>query len=98
MIFSVYFTPMARKQLARLKSNPAYSKQYKAVQKTLGFMSTNLRHPSLNTNKFHTVQHFKVKQVFESYAENNTPVAFRVFWSYGPEKDEITVVSITSHP
>ena len=38
------------------------------------------------------------EQVFESYAEQDTPAAYRVFWHYGPGKGRITVVAITSHP
>ena len=38
------------------------------------------------------------EEVFESYAQNNTPAAHRLFWYYGPEKKEITVVTITPHP
>ena len=38
------------------------------------------------------------EDIFESYAQNNTPGAYRVFWFYGPGKKEITVVAITPHP
>jgi len=37
-------------------------------------------------------------QVFEAYAENQTPAAFRVFWYYGPSARELTIVAITPHP
>lgn len=33
--------------------------------------------------------------VFEAYAENETPAAYRLFWYYGPEEKEITIYSIT---
>jgi hypothetical protein len=29
---------------------------------------------------------------------HNTPAAFRVFWYYGPEKGQITILAITGHP
>ena len=38
------------------------------------------------------------EKVFESYAQNNTPGAYRIFWHYGPKKNQITVVAIVSHP
>ncbi|MCH2547738.1 MAG: hypothetical protein MK052_09040 [Alphaproteobacteria bacterium] len=38
------------------------------------------------------------KEVFEAYAENKTPGAYRIFWFYGPDKKEITIVAITPHP
>ena len=37
-------------------------------------------------------------KVFEAYAENKTPQAYRVFWHYGHKKSEITIIAITSHP
>jgi hypothetical protein len=36
--------------------------------------------------------------VFESYVQNRTPGAYRVFWCYGPEQGQITIVAITPHP
>lgn len=36
--------------------------------------------------------------VFESYAQNKTPGAYRIFWTYGPSKAEITILAITPHP
>jgi hypothetical protein len=35
------------------------------------------------------------EEVFEAYAENNTPGAYRIFWHYGLGKD---VITITPHP
>lgn len=38
------------------------------------------------------------EEVFESYAQNNTPGAYRIFWYYGPKRKMITILAITSHP
>jgi hypothetical protein len=38
------------------------------------------------------------EKVFEAYAEQSTPAAYRVFWYYGPEENRITVIAITPHP
>jgi hypothetical protein len=38
------------------------------------------------------------KKVFEAHAEQSTPAAYRVFWCYGPEKNQITIVAITPQP
>jgi hypothetical protein len=38
------------------------------------------------------------EKVFEAYAEQRTPAAYRVFWYYGPSKGIITIFAITSHP
>ena len=98
IFFELWFTPMAVEQLAEIERNPALKKRLKAVRKTLGLMEVNLKHPSLNTHKFQSLLGPRGEQVFESYAENKTPAAFRVFWSYGPGKKVITILSITAHP
>ncbi|MBI4677343.1 MAG: hypothetical protein HY748_07145 [Elusimicrobia bacterium] len=99
MRFRLLYTDEAASNLAHLGSSPALARKLKVVQKTLGLMETNLRHPSLNTHKFESLQGMKGEPVFESYAENNTPGACRVFWHYTTDKRGfITVVAITAHP
>jgi len=61
-------------------------------------MQTNLRHPSLNTHKYTSMKGPGDRDVFESYAENNTPGAYRIFWMYGQGRGEITVVAVVPHP
>lgn len=92
------FTPEAEGQLAGLDADKGLAKRLKAVRKTLGLMETNLRHPSLNTHKFDSLTGAKGEEVFESYAENRTPAAYRVFWHYGPTRGELTIIAITPHP
>ncbi len=36
--------------------------------------------------------------MWQSYLENNTPSAGRLFWVYGPEKKDITIIGIEPHP
>ena len=84
--------------LRDLEADAGLAKRLKAVRKALGRMETNLKHPGLNTHKFHSLQGAKGEEVFESYAESKTPAAYRVFWHYGPGKGEITIVAITPHP
>ena len=96
--FTLKFTAEAQKQLAELGKNKADAKRLKAVRKTLGLMQTDLRHPGLKTHEYKTLTDTLGQKVFEAYAENKTPAAFRVFWYYGPNKGEITVVAIIPHP
>jgi hypothetical protein len=91
-------TPTARRQLEELERDKSLEKRLKAVRKTLGLMETNLRHPSLNTHEYKSLKGARGEKVFEAYAESRTPAAYRVFWHYGPGKDEITVLAITPHP
>ena len=98
MQFELEFTLDASRDLERLESNPGFKKQWNAVRKTLGLMESNLRHKSLNTHKYNSLIGPHGEEVFEAYAENNTPAAYRIFWFYGPGKRQITIVAITPHP
>jgi hypothetical protein len=72
---------------------------YKQVAKTLAYL-TNPMHPGLHTHEYDSLENpFDTKaKVFEAYAQNKTPGAYRVFWCYGPGANEITVIAITEHP
>jgi hypothetical protein len=59
---------------------------------------SNPRHPGLQSHKYRSLSGPRGEEAFESYAEQNTPAAYRIFWHYGPRKGEITVIAITSHP
>ena len=97
--FRLLYTEEADSNLSHLRSSPALARKLKVVLKTLGLMETNLRHPSLNTHKFESLQGANGETVFESYAENDTPGAYRVFWHYTHEqRGFITVVAIIPHP
>ena len=54
-----FFTDEADETLSELEHDSSKQKIYKAVSKTLGFMETNLRHPSLNTHKYTTLKRAK---------------------------------------
>jgi hypothetical protein len=92
------FTLEAEKNLAAIEDDKSLGKRAKAVKKALGLMQTNLRHPGLKTHKYESLQGPNGEDVFEAYAENRTPGAYRIFWHYGPGKDAITIVAITPHP
>lgn len=96
--FEISYTKDARKQLFELEKDKSKKSIYKAVAKTLGLMQINLKHPSLNTHEYSTLSKTRGYKVFESYAQNNTPGAYRIFWCYGPGKQNITILAITPHP
>ena len=98
MAFDLQFTQQASNQLDALESDDALIKRLKAVRKALGLLETNPRHPGLNTHKFASIKGPNGEEVFEAYAENKTPAAWRVFWIYGPGKNKITILAITPHP
>ena len=98
MKFRLAFTEEADENLERLENSPADEGHLKAVRKCLGLMETNLRHPSLNSHEYSGLKGPDGQKVFEAYAENKTPSAYRVFWYYGPGRGVITIVSIIPHP
>ena len=73
---------------------------FQQVRKTLHLLAANPRHPGLQTHPYRSLQNpFDSRaKVFEAYAQNRTPGAYRVFWCYGPGKAEITIIAITPHP
>jgi len=48
---------------------------------------------SLHTHKYDSISGPDGEEVFEAYAENKTPAAYRIFWYYGPNKNEITIIA-----
>jgi hypothetical protein len=96
--FRLFFTPEAHAALANLSKDPAATKRFRAIRKTLGLLESNPRHPSLQTHEYSKLTGPRGQKVFEAYAENRTPAAFRVFWFYGPEAGQMTIVAITPHP
>src|SRR3989338_2059921 len=97
-MFRIRLTQEAWDQYEHLKTDKGLQKRQKAVQKALQFLKHNPRHPGLQTHKFSSLGGPNGEEIFESSAEQNTPAAYRMFWYYGPEKDQITVVTITPHP
>lgn len=96
--FDVHLTEEAESDLEELRRDRSKKAQTKAVIKVLRFMMENLRHPSLNTHKYDEFTGPDGEEIFESYAQNNTPGAYRVFWFYGPKLKEITILRISPHP
>lgn len=98
MPFELLFTRQANSDMDELETRRTYAKRLNAVQKALGYLQINPRHPGLNTHKYASLSGPKGEEVFEAYAENNTPGAYRIFWYYGPAKRAITIIAITPHP
>lgn len=97
-MFDIFLTDEAKEQLNRLKTDKGLAKRYNAVKKAIQFLSQNPRHPGLKTHEFTSLKGPKGEKVFEAYAEQLTPAAYRVFWYYGPGNKQITIVTITPHP
>ena len=97
MKFRLKFTSRAIKDMEALARDAGLQKRLKSVQNAFGLLETNPRHPSLRTHKFQTLQGSSGEPVFEAYAENKTPAAYRIFFYYGID-DQIVIIAVTPHP
>ena len=98
MSFFLSFTPTAKENLKELKELVHLQKRFKAVSKALRFLQENPRHPSLQTHEYSSFKGPRGEKVFEAYAEQDTPAAYRIFFFYGHQKGEIVIVAVTAHP
>lgn len=100
------FTLTADEKRKNIENDPALKGVWKQVRKTLGYLETNPRTKSLQAHEFESLTRRYKRKVFEAYAQQNTPGAYRVFWHYGNDEIDkngkripiITVVDITPHP
>ena len=99
------FTAEAAAQLKALETDPAKKGLHKQVLKTLGLLEINSRHPGLHTHEYSSLAGPEGERIWEAYAQNNTPSAYRVFFHYGPDEGSdkkrapvLTIVTITPHP
>ena len=99
------FTPTADAQLTALEKSPSTAALLAQVRKALGFLEINPSHPGLHTHEFTSLTGVHGEKIFQAYAQNDTPGAYRIFLHYGPDEIKgrkrtpvITVVAITRHP
>ena len=99
-MFGLLFTTSAQRVLGELEGNPRHAGLVKQIKKSLGYLQHNPKHPSLHTHPYSSIEHpyHPNEKVFEAYAQNRTPSAYRIFWCYGPNKAHITIIAITPHP
>jgi hypothetical protein len=68
------------------------------LAKALRHLGADPFHPGLQSHEIDDLTRRYKRKVFQSYLENNTPGAGRLFWTYGPEPRQITVVGLEPHP
>ncbi len=96
---NLIFSLEAKENFDRIRDNPTFKIICKAARKALTHINNKeLRHPSLHTHKYNELRGKNGEKVLVAYVQNKTPGAYRIFFHYGPEKEEITIVAITPHP
>jgi hypothetical protein len=86
----------ARKLQGRLDKDE--EKFFQKLVKALGFLGQNPRHPGLASHEIDDLTRKHGIKIFQSYLENHTPAAGRLFWAYGPDRGDITVLAVEPHP
>ncbi len=97
-MFEIIISDPAMERLVELRRDKGLHKRYQAVTKAVKLLAQNPRYPGLHTHEFSSFHGPNGEKVFEAYAEQSTPAAYRIFWFYGPLKNQITILAITPHP
>ncbi|MEN9507468.1 MAG: hypothetical protein RLZZ621_31 [Gemmatimonadota bacterium] len=83
--------------------DPNDARLAKKLFKAIAHLAREPKHPGLNSHEIAELsRRFSTEdtrhKVFESYLENNTPSAGRLFWVYGPQHGMITLIGLEPHP
>jgi hypothetical protein len=70
----------------------------KKLNKAIQLLESDPRHPGLRSHEIEALSRRAGERVFESYIENNTPAAGRLFWLFGPSRGFITIIGLEPHP
>ncbi len=65
---------------------------------SLELLCSNPGHPGLQSHEIEDLSRKYGVKVWQSYLENRTSGARRMFWAYGPDKGQITILGVESHP
>ena len=76
------------------KDAELYKKWGSAIKK----LAMNPQYPSLKSHEIEPLSKRYGMKVWESYLENNRSGARRMFWVYGPNKEDITIIGLEPHP
>ncbi len=96
--YKLQITSELKELLKLLSQNPAKAGLEYQLKAAITKIAHDPRYKGLNSHKYESLNERYGQEIWESYVQNNTPGAWRLFWFYGPEKDEITLVLATPHP
>jgi len=71
---------------------------YKKMGKAMALLANDPKHPGLHSHEIAALSRRYGVKVWQSYLENKTSGAGRIYWIYGPEKNDITVIGLEPHP
>lgn len=73
-------------------------KLFKLLVSCFSKLSNDPRYLGLCTHDIDALTRRYGERVWQSYLENNKPAAGRIFWVYGPDKSDITIIGLEPHP
>lgn len=99
MAYELHFSRMAADTLNRLMTGgPATAAKLRKVRKALALLECDPQYPGLRSHRYQNFPGIEKEKVWDSYIENRTPGAWRIYWMYGPNEErdgeEISVVTV----
>ncbi len=105
-MFTLLWTRRAREQYDALRQAALRPRAgplaapFKQVHKCLALLGANPRHAGLHRHKYASLLDPAGlgREVFEVYAQDQTPGVCRILWCYGPRRGEIAILAIAPYP
>ena len=86
------------KKIKEQTANKNEQKLFKLLVSCFAKLSNDPRYPGLCTHDIEALTKRYGQKVWESYLENHKPAAGRIFWVYGPDQSDITIIGLEPHP
>ncbi len=83
-----------RNKTIKKKEERIFKKWGSALKK----LSEDPFYPALHTHEISQLSKRYGIKVWQSYLENKTSGAMRMYWVYGPDKKDITIIGLEPHP
>ena len=91
------WTDLSQKNTAGTISKKELS-LYNKWGKAMRLLSQDPSYPSLHTHDIEPLTKRYGVKVWQSYLENKTSGAMRMYWVYGPDQKSITIIGLEPHP
>ena len=95
--FELFFVDAAFVQIQEIEKNRNQQGLIKQIKKALRHLSESPNHPGLKSHPIKNLDEIYGTKVFSSYAQNNTPQAHCILWTYGPGAKQITILAVIPH-
>jgi hypothetical protein len=73
-------------------------KLYQKWGKAMKLLASNPAYPGLHTHEIVSLSKRYGMKVWQSYLENRNSRAMRMYWVYGPDQRDITIIGLEPHP